>query len=217
MASDDVSGAYGGRTQAALRSRVARAPIPPHTTRCASRPVAESSRQSVHQPAQRLDIQLPSNAHPMPVAKRHLHHRLRPRLQRVPYHLHRHERRLRRILRAQPRVTAPAEHQARVDLVSARYLHHRHARNPRLRHNLALLLLRPRRRKGPHWQSFTPPRQDRPAATVVYFCTAVSTPSVSRTSPPLTSMAPVTMRRTSARNCFDGGGITASGMGAASS
>ena len=30
-----------------------------------------------------------------------------------------------------------------------------------------------RRQKGPHWQSFAPPRQDRPAATVVYFCTAV--------------------------------------------
>ena len=35
----------------------------------------------------------------------------------------------------------------------------------------------PRRRKGPQWQrqSFAPPRRDRPAATVVYFCTAVLT------------------------------------------
>ena len=34
--------------------------------------------------------------------------------------------------------------------------------------------LRPlRRRKGPHWQSFTPPQRDHPAASVVYFCTAV--------------------------------------------
>ena len=31
----------------------------------------------------------------------------------------------------------------------------------------------PRRRKGPHWQSFVPPRPDHPAVTVVYFCTAV--------------------------------------------
>ena len=33
----------------------------------------------MHQPAQRLHIELPSNAHPMPVAQRYLHYHLRPR------------------------------------------------------------------------------------------------------------------------------------------
>ena len=32
----------------------------------------------------------------------------------------------------------------------------------------------PRRREEPHWQSFPPPRWGYPAATVIYFLTAVS-------------------------------------------
>ena len=45
----------------------------------------------------------------------------------------------------------------------------------------------PRRRKGPHWQSFAPPRQGPPRATVVYFCTAVSTRADASASFHLTS------------------------------
>ena len=41
--------------------------------------------------------------------------------------------------------------------------------------------------------------------------------SASFTSPPLALMALITMRRTSAKNCFEGGSITMSGTGTASS
>ena len=43
----------------------------------------------------------------------------------------------------------------------------------------------PRDRKGfPEWQSFAPPQRDRPAATVVYFCTAAYNPTCQSSFPP---------------------------------
>ena len=108
----------------------------------------ESSAQRPHHPVKRVHVELPARAHPVTSRQRDLDPTVRCRVQRrgrLRHHLHRQKGQrtaaiLRRLI---ARIAAPLEDQVRVDVLAASRLGHRDTRRPSLRHDPALLVLRP--------------------------------------------------------------------------